>query len=74
MNWEEINRFTRDFSENNSSDTILTQYFGKTGLAKIVKVSEKGSLPNRIVNRERSLLLKLITLFNRNFKNLFRSR
>ncbi|HJN59122.1 MAG TPA: hypothetical protein QF601_03235, partial [Dehalococcoidia bacterium] len=73
LNWEEINRFTRDFFENNSSDMTLTQYFGKTGLAKIVKMSEKGSLPNPIVNRNRSLLLKLITLINRKLKNLFKS-
>jgi len=73
LNWEEINRFTRDFFENNFSDMTLTQYFGKTGLAKIVKMSEKGSLPNPIVNRNRSLLLKLITLINRKLKNLFKS-
>ena len=74
LNWEEINRFTRDFSESNFSDTILTQYFGKTGLAKIVKMSEKGSLPNSIVNRNRSLFLKLIMIIKRRLKNLFRVR
>ena len=71
LDWDEINKFTRDFSENNSSDTILTQYFGKTGLAKIVKISEKGSLPSLIINRNRSLLLKLITLISRKLKNLY---
>ena len=74
LNWEEINRFTRDFSESNFSDTILTQYFGKTGLAKIVKMSEKGLLPNPIVNRNRSLFLKLIMIIKRRLKNLFRVR
>ena len=74
LNWEEINRFTRDFCENNSSDTILTQYFGKTGLAKIVKISEKGSLANPLVIKDRSLFLKLIMIIKRRFKNLFRVR
>tara|TARA_B100000029_G_scaffold503760_1_gene581347 strand:+ start:1436 stop:2125 length:690 start_codon:yes stop_codon:yes gene_type:complete len=72
LNWEKINRFTRDFSENNASDTTLTQYFGKTGLAKIVKKSNKGSLPNPIVNRNRSLLLQIIVLTIIKLKNLFR--
>ena len=74
LNWEEINRFTRNFCENNSSDTILTQYFGKTGLAKIVKISEKGSLANPLVIKDRSLFLKLIMIIKRRFKNLFRVR
>ena len=65
---------TRNFCENNSSDTILTQYFGKTGLAKIVQFSEKGSLANPLVIKDRSLFLKLIMIIKRRFKNLFRVR
>ena len=72
LNWNEINQFTIDFVDQNYFDTTLTQYYGKTGLAKISKVSEKGSKPKPIIKRKRLIgalfivkILKKIKMFTR---------
>lgn len=53
LNLDEINEFTRDFVQQNYHDTSLTHYYGKTGLARISKISEKGSKPEPINKRVR---------------------
>ena len=46
INWDEMNKFTIDFSSN-KNDVTLVQIYKKSGLAKLYKNSEKGSLPKR---------------------------
>ena len=73
INWDEMNKFTIDFSRSNKSDVTLVQFYKKSGLAKLYKNSEKGSLPNKIQSSDRSyVLIQLIKLL-RSIKNAFKN-
>ena len=72
INWDEMNKFTLDFSRSNKSDVTLVQFYKKSGLAKLYKNSEKGSLPNKIQSSDRSYVLIQLIKLSRSIKNAFK--
>ena len=70
INWDEMNKFTLDFSRSNKSDVTLVQFYKKSGLAKLYKNSEKGSLPNKIQSSDRPYLLIQLGKLIRSIKNV----
>lgn len=73
INWEEINKFTVDFARSNRSDVSLVHYFTKTGLAKMHKFSDKGSLPLKVSLKKRPFgLVTFIKLLKKIKKVLFK--
>ena len=72
INWDEMNKFTLDFSRSNKNDITLVQFYKKSGLAKLYKNSEKGSLPNKIQSNDRSYLLIQSIKFLRLIKNIIK--
>ena len=73
INWDEMNKFTLDFSRSNKSDVTLVQFYKKSGLAKLYKNSEKGSLPNKIQSSDRSYVLIQLIKLSRSIKNAFKN-
>ena len=71
INWEEMNKFTIDFARSNRSQVSLIQYYSKSGLAKIYKYSEKGSLPSNINSYRRFIGLIQLIKAVRKIKSLF---
>ena len=73
INWDEMNKFTIDFSRSNKNDVTLVQIYKKSGLAKLYKNSEKGSLPNKIQSKDRSyILIKFIKVL-RSIRNVIKN-
>ena len=72
INWDEMNKFTLEFSRSNKSDVTLIQFYKKSGLAKLYKNSEKGSLPNKIQSSDRSYVLIQLIKLSRSIKNAFK--
>ena len=70
INWDEMNKFTLEFSRSNKSDVTLIQFYKKSGLAKLYKNSEKGSLPNKIQSSDRPYLLIQLVKLIRSIKNV----
>jgi len=69
INWDEMNKFTLNFSRANKKEITLVQYYKKSGLAKMYKISEKGSLPKKIKNTDRSLMILIPIKLYRAVKN-----
>ena len=69
INWDEMNKFTLNFSRANRKEVTLVQYYKKSGLAKMYKVSEKGSLPKKISNTDRSFIIVMTIKIYRMIKN-----
>ncbi len=72
INWDEMNKFTLNFSRANKKDVTLVQYYKKSGLAKMYKISEKGSLPKEIKSNDRSFIVLFTVKLIRLIKNAFK--